>query len=229
VKDLAWVFVTVLLFIPSLAIGAEFTSKVVRVIDGDSIAVMHEGKAEQVRLNGIDCPEKGQAFGKKVKQVTSSMVFGRDVTVKPKTTDRYGRMVGEVTLPDGRSLNGELVKQCWCWWFRKYAPNDTVLRELEATARKQRLGVWADPQPVQAIGQLRLSEAGIIGEATTSAIAPGGIAEPLTRPILGNWRSHIYHRADCPNYSEIAEHNQVAFVSESAAQQVGYRIAGNCP
>jgi endonuclease YncB( thermonuclease family) len=76
------------------------------------------------------------------------MVFGRDVTVDSRTKDRYGRTVAEVTLPDARSLNRELVKQGWCWWFRKYAPNDTVLSDLEASARKQPLGIWTDPQPV---------------------------------------------------------------------------------
>jgi endonuclease YncB( thermonuclease family) len=62
--------------------------------------------------------------------------------------DRYGRTVAEVTLPDGMSLNRELVKQGWCWWFRKYAPNDTELKDLEASARRQQIGIWSDPQPV---------------------------------------------------------------------------------
>jgi endonuclease YncB( thermonuclease family) len=75
-------FIASLAFVaPSLAIADDFIGKVVKVIDGDSIAVMHEGKAEQVRLNGIDCPEKGQPFWKKAKQATSSLSFGKDVTV----------------------------------------------------------------------------------------------------------------------------------------------------
>jgi hypothetical protein len=168
------------------------------------------------------------------------------VTVDPKTTDRYGRTVAEVTLSSGTNLNRELVKQGWCWWFSKYAPNDTVLSDLEANARKQRLGIWADPQPVapwefrkaraeqrakrKATPQLKLSEAGIVKGATTSAATPGGlVTEQLTRPILGNRRSHIYHRTDCPNYSEIAEQNQVPFMNMLAAQEAGYRLAGNCP
>ena len=60
--------------LPSLAISADFTGKVVGVIDGDSIRVMHEGKAEQIRLSGIDCPEKHQAFGRKAKEFTSEKI-----------------------------------------------------------------------------------------------------------------------------------------------------------
>ena len=52
---------------------AEFVGKVVGVIDGDSIRVMHEGKAEQIRLLGIDCPEKRQFFGTRAKEYTSEL------------------------------------------------------------------------------------------------------------------------------------------------------------
>ena len=45
-------------------------------------------------------------------------------------------------------LNQELVKQGWCWWYRKYAPADTVLEQLEAEAREAKKGLWADLQPV---------------------------------------------------------------------------------
>ena len=48
-------------------------------------------------------------------------------------------------------------------------------------------------------------------------------------PIIGNPRSHIYHRPDCPNYSQVAPHNRVAFNSVAEAEAVGYRLAGNCP
>ena len=47
--------------------------------------------------------------------------------------------------------------------------------------------------------------------------------------ILGNKRSHIYHRADCPNYSGISPKNQLVFDSEGEAQKAGFRLAGNCP
>ena len=48
---------------------AEFTGKVVGVIDGDTIDVLHDGAAERIRLNGIDCSEKRQAFGRKAKEL----------------------------------------------------------------------------------------------------------------------------------------------------------------
>lgn len=82
---------------------AEFVRKVVGVIDGDSLRVMHEGKAEQIRLIGVDCPEKRQPFGTRAKEFTSELTFGQDVTVYGEKRDRYGRRLAEVLLPDGRS------------------------------------------------------------------------------------------------------------------------------
>jgi endonuclease YncB( thermonuclease family) len=114
---------------------AEFTGKVVGVADGDTISVMREGRAVKVRLYGIDCPEKKQPFGTRAKRFASEMAFGMEVEVQIKTTDRYGRVVGEVILPDGLSLNKQLVYGGLAWWYRKYAPNDRTLKALEAGAR----------------------------------------------------------------------------------------------
>jgi endonuclease YncB( thermonuclease family) len=49
---------------------------------------------------------------------------------------------------DGTHVNHTLVKAGWCWWYRKYAPGDTVLEGLEKDAREAKKGLWADPQPV---------------------------------------------------------------------------------
>ncbi len=73
----------------------------VGVSDGDTITVLHKGKPERIRLNGIDYPEKRQAFGRRAKQFTSNLVFAKTVTVQALDQDRYGRTVGVVLLPDG--------------------------------------------------------------------------------------------------------------------------------
>ncbi len=84
------------LWLLSAALAADFTGRVVGVADGDTITVLHKGKGERIQLHGIDCPEKRQAFGKRAKQFTSTLVFGKTVTVHVLDRDRYGRTVGEV-------------------------------------------------------------------------------------------------------------------------------------
>jgi len=47
----------------SAVLALDFTAPVVSVLDGDTIEVLHNTHPERVRLSGIDCPEKGQAYG----------------------------------------------------------------------------------------------------------------------------------------------------------------------
>ena len=61
--------------------------------------------------------------------------------------DQYGRTVGEVILPDGKSLNRELVKAGFAWWHRQYS-RDSSLGQLEAEAQAARRGLWVDSNPV---------------------------------------------------------------------------------
>lgn len=130
------------------ASAADFSGPVVRVLDGDTIEVLHSQHPERIRLHGIDCPEKSQAYGQKAKHAVSDLVVGKEVTVHTHGKDKYGRTIGDVLLPDGKNVNRELIKQGWCWWYRKYAAGDTVLEGLEKAAREARQGLWADPHPM---------------------------------------------------------------------------------
>jgi len=137
------------LFILVPAIGwADFSGEVVGVLDGDTIEVMHSQQAERIRLQGIDCPEKGQAYGTQAKKATATLVFGKAVTVHTRGLDKYGRTIADVLLPDGTNVNQQLVKEGWCWWYRKYAPKNVTLEQLEQSAREAKSGLWANPQPV---------------------------------------------------------------------------------
>src|SRR5262245_44549478 len=128
--------------------AASFIGPVVSVLDGDTIEVMHNMHPERVRLSGIDCPEKGQAYGNNAKQAASALVFGREVILQTHGQDKYDRTRAAVCRRDGTHVSHTLVKDGWCWWYRKYAPGDTVLEGLERDAREAKKGLWADPKPV---------------------------------------------------------------------------------
>lgn len=143
----AWLFAALLAVVPGIAHGADFAGKVVRIIDGDTLEVLHDRSPVRVRLEGIDCPEKAQPFGTKARQFAAELAFNELVTVKDHGKDRYGRTLGEVVLPDGRSLNQELVRAGFAWWYRRYS-KDKTLEALEAAARAEKRGLWADPHAV---------------------------------------------------------------------------------
>jgi micrococcal nuclease len=104
----------VALLIPATAFAGDFSGPVVSVLDGDTVEVLHTNRAERIRLNGIDCPEKGQAYGKRAKQAASELVFGKEVTLQTFGKDKYGRTIADVLLPDGTNVNHGLVKDGWC-------------------------------------------------------------------------------------------------------------------
>jgi micrococcal nuclease len=124
-----------------------FEGKCIRVLDGDTVEVLRDGLPVKIRLDGIDCPEKHQAFGQKAKDFTAALVFKQEVFVDWKKKDRYGRIIGSVTLTDGRALNEELVRSGYAWWYREYSKS-AHLANLEAGARLARVGLWNDAGPV---------------------------------------------------------------------------------
>ena len=111
-----------LLILPLTTLAADYEAHVVGISDGDTITVLTAQKKQvKIRLHGIDAPETGQDFGSRAKQAASELAFGKEVTVRPVDTDRYGRTVAEVILPDGRSMNREMVATGMSWWYRQYA------------------------------------------------------------------------------------------------------------
>jgi endonuclease YncB( thermonuclease family) len=71
-----------------------------------------------------------------------------EVTLQIHDKDKYGRILADVLLADGTNVNQELVKEGWCWWYVKYAPEDTKLENLETEAREARKGLWIDASPI---------------------------------------------------------------------------------
>lgn len=215
----------------TVSLGADFQAKVIHITDGDSITVLNDNHQEiKIRLNGIDCPETGQAFGNKAKDFTKDLVVGKMVTIQSHGQDRYGRTIGDVVLEDGRNLSQELVKAGYAWWFFKYS-DDEQLGILEVKAKIGKLGLWVDKNPIPPWIYRHRSE---LATLPPSRPPPSGnyanpSAPTTDLPILGNRRSGKYHRPDCPSYSQIAPHNQVPFSSAAEAEAAGYRLSGNCP
>lgn len=139
-----------LVFVTSGSAGEVFTGTVVTVTDGDTISVLRAATTfpVKVRLAGIDAPEKTQPWGLQASLFIQSLVAHHTVTVTGEKTDRYGRLVSTVHLWDGRNLGHELVRAGLAWWYRQYAPKDTILAQFEAEARTAGRGLWAHANPI---------------------------------------------------------------------------------
>jgi endonuclease YncB( thermonuclease family) len=126
--------------------GQTFAGRVVRVIDGDTISVLAARTEIRIRLAECDAPESSQPFGYRAKQFTSSLVFGRDVTVIVQGTDRYRRTIAHITTDQGLDLSTELIRAGFAWWYRQYSRNPE-LGVLEIEARAAKRGLWTDASP----------------------------------------------------------------------------------
>jgi micrococcal nuclease len=132
----------------SLQTISTINGKIVGVTDGDTVKLLTSDSTEiKIRLEGIDCPEKNQAFGQKAKQFTSDLCFGKQVTLEKTGMDRYGRTLGYIILEDGRNLNKEILKAGFAWHYKKYNQSEE-LDNLEAEAKTVKRGLWTDANPM---------------------------------------------------------------------------------
>ena len=127
--------------------ATQLRGRVVRILDGDSFVVRIDGAEQQVRLQGVDCPEHGQPFGNKARQLTRKLALHKQITIESVGRDQYDRILGHPHLPDGRRLDYELVRAGMAWWYRHYS-DDPRLGDLEAAARRDKRGLWRDASPV---------------------------------------------------------------------------------
>ena len=127
---------------------------VAHVVDGDTIDVTIDGVTEPVRLIGVNTPETVdprkpvQCFGPEASAHTKGLLpAGSAVRLErdAEARDKYGRLLAYVyRATDGLFVNLELVRDGF-GPVLVIAPNvtyETVLREAEANARQNDLGLW---------------------------------------------------------------------------------------
>ena len=120
--------------------------RVVKVADGDTITILDASTAQhKIRLQGIDAPEKKQAFGNASRKFLSGLVANREVRVTYAKRDRYGRILGTVFV-DGRDINLEMLKAGMAWHYKKYDTNPAYAK-AETEARTARRGLWQEKNP----------------------------------------------------------------------------------
>lgn len=100
-----------------------------------------------LRLAEVDAPEMNQPWGRASRDALRAMCLQKRATVTPVTLDRYGRTVAHVACK-GVDASRRQVERGMAWVYVKYAPQDTPLLALQASAQHYRRGLWRDAQPV---------------------------------------------------------------------------------
>ena len=145
----------VLAAVALLAIApAEAAAQLVeRVVDGDTIVVRDVGR---VRLIGVDTPETVhpsrpvEFFGREASAFTKQLVDGKRVLLEydRQRTDRYGRTLAYVHLPDGTFVNAEIIRRGYGHAYTRF-PFKYLdrFRGLERDARRAGRGLWGSAAP----------------------------------------------------------------------------------
>jgi micrococcal nuclease len=128
-------------------------AEVIGIQDGDTIemkfifdgkkAGIRQGKAVRIRFLHVNSPERGKPFYKVAKQYTSEKCFRKVVQIRHNGEfDRYGRLLGDVILPNGSVLNKELVKKGLAIHYKKYSKS-VEYANLEKIAQQKKIGIWS--------------------------------------------------------------------------------------
>lgn len=122
--------------------------RVVDIADGDTLTILDANNVQhRVRLNAIDAPELGQAFGQASKKVLSQICYDSNAFVQYIDTDKYKRTVGRV-LCNGKDAQEAMVSQGYAWVYDKYVGSYGYLYDLQNTAKQQKLGLWSEMNPM---------------------------------------------------------------------------------
>lgn len=142
-------FITLIFWGPLVSYADNFSAKVVRVIDGDTVVVYDGTQQTKIRLYGIDAPESNQAFGQKSKNFMIKLAANRVVDIEEHGQDVYGRTLGTLFL-ENLDLNGLMVYKGMAWAYR-YQGRLIVpaYGALEQDARNTQRGLWADPHAIE--------------------------------------------------------------------------------
>lgn len=101
------------------------TSRSVCVADGDIFTLLGDNNTQhRIRLEGIDAPESGQAFGNRSRQYLSNLIVGKRLKVTYKEKDRYGRILGKVSTVSIQDVNLEMIRVGLAWYYSYSYFND---------------------------------------------------------------------------------------------------------
>ena len=149
----------------AFAIGrsvAQIVARAARVVglsrpDGDTITVLDTDKRQhKIRINGIDAPEKGQAFGERSRQSLAQMTHGKDARLECHKTDRFAREVCKVWVQPLDCLR--------CGRDARRGPRADQRRASLVVQALRRRAVGRGPRPLRERGgRSSLTEARAVG------------------------------------------------------------------
>ncbi len=119
---------------------------VVDVVDGDSLVVDLDGRREEVRLVGINAPERDECRAGEALAALEGLVGNADidlVTAPPQDRDRFGRLLRYVVAPGAIPVNLLLVTDGNALALHDDHPERAAFATADEGAYEGGNGMWA--------------------------------------------------------------------------------------
>lgn len=127
------------------------TAIVTRVSDGDTLWVRPlspnaKQRPIKLRLQGIDAPERCQAWGREAQVALSNKVLHKEVRLQTRGQDDHARVLGNVWLAT-EDVSAWMVESGHAWSYR-YRRSLGAYAAQEEEARKNERGLFADSRAI---------------------------------------------------------------------------------
>jgi endonuclease YncB( thermonuclease family) len=119
------------------------TAQIVRVLDGDSVVAIIDGIETDVRLQGINAPERDECLGEESKRRLEEVLASGPVEIAGVEFDQFDRLLGIVTA-GGVPTNVTQVADGLAIPLAAQSPIDALVLAAEERARSLNVGIW-DP------------------------------------------------------------------------------------
>lgn len=197
----------------------EIPAKQVTIVDGDTIKIKLKNRVETVRLLLVDAPEMNdpktgkQPYADEATTFLTNMIQSSQTIKLEKDTsnrDPYKRFLAYV-YADEKSVQEALLENGLVRIYQdpknqKYLDKYT---QIEATAKKKKIGIWSLENYVQSNG-----------------FHPEALQSNTNEPtgFIASSNSNVYHPISCKQVVDtIKEKNRIYFKTEKEAQENGYK------
>lgn len=97
-------------------------ARVSKILDGDTFTL--SGESRRIRVWGLDAPEWNHQGGSAATATLRGLISGNRLHCSILDMDRYGRLVAQCFLPDGRDIAAEMIRSGtareYCRYSRGY-------------------------------------------------------------------------------------------------------------
>ncbi len=180
--------------------------KVVKIIDGDTVAVDISGKIETIRLIGINTPETVdprkpvECFGKEASNKAKEILTGKSVRLEADNTqgelDKYNRLLRYVFLEDGINFNKTMISEGYAYEYAYNFPYkyQSEFKQAGKEAKEAQKGLWAPDACNAQISTTTIASIPVISSTIASSLTPA-LAQY-------NCSGNIYNCSDFSTHAE---------------------------